>query len=328
MNKNIEISTKTLLTLLTILLSIWFLLQVSSIVLTIFIALILALGLTPLVDKMCQKGLSRSLAVLLTYLFFILLIFGLFTLAISPMIQQTQRLVVQLPKFAAAVTLPGLESLQRQFIESVSKEISSISGNVLHVTLGIFSNALLVITILVLTFYFLVDLPRLKSGLIKLFSKKNQPKVAKTINELEDKIGSWLRGEAFLMFIIGLATYIGLMLLGIDYALSLALIAGLLEIVPVLGPLIAAVPALIVASAISPWATVTVVILYALIQQAENNLIVPKVMGRAVGFSPLVILIILLVGGKLLGVLGALLAIPITLMGFIIAKAILTVDWK
>jgi predicted PurR-regulated permease PerM len=130
------------------------------------------------------------------------------------------------------------------------------------------------------------------------------------------------------MFIIGLATYIGLMLLGIDYALSLALIAGLLEIVPVLGPLIAAVPALIVASAISPWATVTVVILYALIQQAENNLIVPKVMGRAVGFSPLVILIILLVGGKLLGVLGALLAIPITLMGFIIAKAILTVDWK
>lgn len=328
MARNIEISTKALLVLFTLLLGLWFLLQVSSIALTLFISLVLALGLAPLVDKMCQKGLSRSLAVLLTYLFFILLVFGLFTLAVSPMIQQTQRLVVQLPQFAAAVTIPGLENLPRQFIESVSEEISSISGNVLHVTLGIFSNALLVVTVFVLTFYFLVDLPHLRRGLISLFSKKNRPKIEKVIRELEDKIGSWLRGEALLMFIIGLATYVGLLLIGLDYALSLALIAGLLEIVPVLGPLISVVPALIVASAVSPWMTLMVAVLYALIQQAENNLVVPKVMGRAVGFSPLVVLVVILVGGKLLGILGALLAIPITLTGFIVGKAVLTTNWE
>lgn len=326
MSKNIEISTKTVMVLFVTALTLWFLVQIGSIVLTLFVAFILALGLAPLVGGLCQRGLSRPLAVLVTYLVFLFVILGLFTVALTPMVNQTQKLIERLPEFATAITIPGMEDLQKQFVDSLAKEISSASGNVLRVTLGFFSNALMLVTVLVLTFYFLVDLPQLKRRFVKLFAAGDRPKVEKSIAEIEEKIGGWLRGQIFLMFVVGLASFVGLTLIGVDYALSLALIAGLLEIVPIVGPLISVVPALIVAAATSPLMALLVAILYLVIQQAENNLLVPKVMEKAVGFSPLVTLVAILVGAKILGLLGALLAVPITLMGYIIAKSILTLD--
>jgi predicted PurR-regulated permease PerM len=327
MSKNIEVSSKTLFGFLAVVLTLWFLVQIGSIVLTLFVALILALGLSPLVDALCQKGLSRPLSVLVTYLVFILLLLGLFTVALTPMVNQTQKLIERLPFYATTIAIPGMEELQRQFVDSLAKEISSASGNVLRVTLGFFSNALVVVTILVLTFYFLIDLPQLKQRFIRLFSRGVRSKVEETINELEAKLGGWLRGQVFLMFVVGLAAFVGLSLIGVEYALSLALIAGLLEIVPIVGPLISVVPALIVAAAVSPLTVLLVALLYLLIQQAENNLLVPKVMEKAVGFSPLVTLIAILIGGKLLGVLGALLAVPATLLFYTISKSVLTLDF-
>lgn len=327
MEKNIEISSKTLFGFLAVVLALWFLVQIGSIVLTLFVALILALGLSPLVDKLCQKGLSRPLSVLVTYIVFILLLLGLFTVALTPMVNQTQKLIEKLPFYATTIAIPGMEELQRQFVDSLAKEVSSASGSVLRVTLGFFSNALVVVTILVLTFYFLIDLPQLKQRFIRLFSRGARSKVEETINEVEAKLGGWLRGQVFLMFVVGLAAFVGLSLIGVEYALSLALIAGLLEIVPIVGPLISVVPALIVAAAVSPLTVVLVALLYLLIQQAENNLLVPKVMEKAVGFSPLATLIAILIGGKLLGVLGALLAVPTTLLFYTVCKSVLTLDF-
>lgn len=327
MSKNIEVSSKTLFGFLAVVLTLWFLIQVGSIVLTLFVALILALGLSPLVESLCQKGLSRPLSVLVTYLVFILLLLGLFTVALTPMVYQTQKLIEKLPLYATTITIPGMEELQRQFVDSLAKEISSASGNMLRVTLGFFSNALAMVTILVLTFYFLIDLPQLKRRFIRLFSRGARSKVEETINELEAKLGGWLRGQVFLMFVVGLAAFVGLSLIGVEYALSLALIAGLLEIVPIVGPLISVVPALIVAAAVSPLTALLVALLYLLIQQAENNLLVPKVMEKAVGFSPLVTLIAILIGGKLLGILGALLAVPTTLLLYTVSKSVLTLDF-
>ena len=122
-----------------------------------------------------------------------------------------------------------------------------------------------------------------------------------------------MRGELILMTIIGVFTYIALNILGIKFALSLAFIAGLLEIIPIIGPIIAAIPAFLVASSDSFFLGGIVIILYIIIQQLENNLIVPFVMNKAVGIHPITILIALSIGGRLGGLLGAVLAVPVAL---------------
>ena len=326
MDRNIIISTRTILILLTSILTLWLMVQIGNILRSIFVALILTLGLNPLVDWLTEQKISRSLAVALTYIFFLGIVLGLFALAFPPMVGQLQKLIERLPFYVASISLPGLEIIGEQFLSTLVTEISKATGNVLKVTLGFFSNAFSVVTILVLTFYFLLDYPNLRERFLSLYNKDSKKRVARLIDEIEDRLGGWLRGQVLLMFIVGLASFVGLTILRIDYALSLAVIAGFLEIVPMIGPIVSFVPAAIVASARSPLTVVLVALLYILIQQLESNFIVPKVMEKAVGFSPIVTLIAILIGGKLFGILGALLSIPATLMGYLIIRSLLEVE--
>ena len=129
------------------------------------------------------------------------------------------------------------------------------------------------------------------------------------------------------MLLIGIVTYFGLLLLGVPYPLALAVIAGLLEVIPILGPIISVIPAVIVAwSLVSPISAVGVIGLYILIQQLESNLIVPKVMQKVIGFNPLVTLIGFMIGAKLLGLTGAILAIPLTIIFIEVSKYILNIE--
>ena len=124
-------------------------------------------------------------------------------------------------------------------------------------------------------------------------------------------MGMWLRGQLFLSFIVGLLVYIGLLILGVKYALVLALIAAILEIIPFIGPTIAAIPAILVGLTDSWIKALVVVILYFVVQQLENHIIVPKVMQKAVGLNPIVVIIVIMVGAKLGGIVGALIAVPV-----------------
>ncbi|MBU4332000.1 AI-2E family transporter, partial [Patescibacteria group bacterium] len=128
---------------------------------------------------------------------------------------------------------------------------------------------------------------------------------------MQKKIGSWLRGQVILMIIIGILSYIGLLILGVRYALLLALFAGLMEIIPYIGPIFGAVPAVFIALTQSPIKGLLVIVLYLIIQQLENNLIVPKIMKRAVGLNPIVVILVILIGGKIAGIVGALIAVPV-----------------
>ena len=326
MDKNIVISTRTILILLASVLVLWLMVQIGNILLAIFVALILTLGLNPLVDWLTERKLSRTLAVTLTYIFFLSLVIGLFALALPPMVSQVQKLVERLPLYVASISVPGLEPVSEQFLSTLVSEISKGAGDVLKVTLNFFSNAFSIVTVLVLTFYFLLDYPNLKEKFLALYTRDSGKRVANLVEDIEFKIGSWVRGQIFLMFIVGLASFVGLTILRIDYALSLAVIAGFLEIVPMIGPIVSFVPAAIVASAKSPLAVALVALLYILIQQLESNFVVPKVMKKVVGFSPIVTLLAIMIGGKLFGILGALLSIPTTLMGYLIIRSLLEVE--
>ena len=326
MDKNIVISTRTILILLASVLVLWLMVQIGNILLAIFVALILTLGLNPLVDWLTERKLSRTLAVTLTYIFFLSLVIGLFALALPPMVSQVQKLVERLPLYVASISVPGLEPVSEQFLSTLVSEISKGAGDVLKVTLNFFSNAFSIVTVLVLTFYFLLDYPNLKEKFLALYTRDSGKRVANLVEDIEFKIGSWVRGQIFLMFIVGLASFVGLTILRIDYALSLAVVAGFLEIVPMIGPIVSFVPAAIVASAKSPLAVALVALLYILIQQLESNFVVPKVMKKVVGFSPIVTLLAIMIGGKLFGILGALLSIPTTLMGYLIIRSLLEVE--
>ena len=326
MDKDIIISTRTILILLTSILVLWLVAQIGNILLAIFVSLILTLGLNPLVDWLTGKKLSRTLAVTLTYIFFLSIVIGLFAMALPLIVNQLQKLVERLPFYVSSISLPGVEAFGGQFLDALVSEISKATGDVVKVTLNFFSNAFSVVTVLVLTFYFLLDYPNLKEKFLGLYTKDSKKRVAALLDEIEERIGGWVRGQLSLMFIVGLASFVGLTLLRIDYALSLAVIAGLLEIVPMIGPIVSFIPAVLIASAGSPLSVALVAILYILIQQLESSFVIPKVMQKAVGFSPIVTLIAILIGGKLFGFLGALLSIPTTLMGYLVIRSLLEID--
>lgn len=139
---------------------------------------------------------------------------------------------------------------------------------------------------------------------------KYQPYLVQKINQVQTKLGMWLRGQLILSLIIFALTYLGLTILRVEYALVLALFAGLAEFVPYIGPIISAVPAVFLTFADSPIKALIVIVLYIVIQQLENQIIVPKVMQKSVGLNPLVVIVVMLVGAKIAGMAGLILAVP------------------
>jgi predicted PurR-regulated permease PerM len=149
---------------------------------------------------------------------------------------------------------------------------------------------------------------------IAAFFVGREQRVKSLIVQIEEKLGSWLRGQLFLSLIIGILSYIGLLVLGIPYALPLAVVAGVLEVIPVIGPIISSIPSVLIALTISPILGLAVAAMYFVIQQLENHLIVPQVMKRAVGLNPLIVILAIAIGSSLLGFAGALLAVPIAVV--------------
>ncbi len=320
---NLVISLKTIFTTLAIVLAVWLLIQIETVVLAIFVALILALGLDPLADALCKRGLPRIFSALLIFVVLVAVIITIGTVSFTPMIEQTQRFWERLPQFADMLFGQTYGQRLNDAIFGQLGTITTTSGNVIRFTIDIFSNALSFLTVLIFAFYFLIDFDKMRNHFVELFPAKHQGRVKKTIAEIETNLGRWLRGQVTLMLVVGSMTYIGLTILKIDYALPLALIAGSLEIVPMIGPMVAAVPALLVGFATSFVSGLGVLSLYIIVQQLENNLIVPRVMQKAVGFNPVLTMILLLIGAKLLGVVGALLAVPATLTGYLILKNVI-----
>jgi predicted PurR-regulated permease PerM len=242
-----------------------------------------------------------------------LVIFGFFGASIASAIpslaSQVTRLLQELPAITARV-LPTLDI----DVRSVTQQIAPISENVVRVTVSIFSNVITLLTVLVFSFYFLMERRNAEGLLISWMGEAVASRVMETLRAIELKLGAWARGQIFLMFFIGILVFIGLTLLHVDYALPLAILAGILEIVPIIGPIISAAPAVVIALATSPFLALSVVAMYFIIQQIENNVVVPFVMRKSVGLSPLLTIVALMVGGKLSGFTGVFLAVPVLLV--------------
>ncbi len=325
-SKNIIISTRTIINTIFIAAALWILYQVRSIVLSVFISLIVTLAFDPFVDWLQKRKVPRVLGTLMTYVLVLVLFAVLSGVGFGSLAEQVKGLLAQLRSASTAlVEIPTVGPFLEQSLDSLLETLTPVAGgSVFRITLSAFSSVASVLTVLVFTAYLLIDFQNIKERFLELFSRPERLRVERIVVDIEDKLGSWLRGQLLLMLVVGAFTYLGLSLLGVSYALPLALIAGLFEVIPIIGPIISAVPGVLVGFSISPLMGIGVLALYILIQQLENNILVPQVMKRSVGFNPLATMLALMIGGKLFGFVGVLLAVPVTLTAVIVFKHL----WK
>lgn len=319
MPKKIEISHRTIVFTVLFLILLWFLYQIRQILIALFVSIVLMSALNPLVDRLQRFRFPRVLAILVIYIFIFSVLGIILAGVIPPLVDQTSTLISRLPEYAQALGLPEID---QNVITAQISQLGSLPANILKITVSVFSNLVAVFTLMVITFYLLLERKNLDRYLLALFGPGGEEKAEQFINEVERRLGCWVRAQATLMAIIGIMSYLGLRLLGIDFALPLALLAGVLEIIPNIGPTISAIPAFLAGLAISPMMGVAVLALYFLIQQVENTVIVPQVMKKETGVNPLVTIISLIIGFKLAGIVGAILAIPVVLLIQITASEI------
>lgn len=329
-HQSLDISTMSVLRVLLVLLTIWFLFVIRDIIAIVFISIILASSMNPLVDWLAAKKVPRGLTIGITYLLVIGLLGAVVYFIIPPMVGQLKQLAEQLPTYfkyfaeitnnLASISTGAVTENSQQSVNAVSNFLNNLSSNIFDTTKGFIGGFTSLITVFILTLYLLLDEDGIKKFFTALIPIKQKTQVLGIAHKVGAGLGAWFRGQLVLGLIIGVMVYIGLALMHVPYALTLAILAGILELIPVIGPIVSAIPALLIALSISPSAALGVGVFYVLVQEIENKFLVPKVMQRTVGLHPVTIIIVLLIGAKLMGLMGILLAVPVTTLIYIILK--------
>ena len=302
----------------------WALYLVRDALLLIYISTLIAIGLFPIVSSIQRRSrsgrrkprLPRWAAILIIYICIIGSVVGVGLLLVPPLVDQARALWAALPDMIQRgqqwLMERGLLSRQLTFREAVEQTpvntdaVGAVLGAIGTVLGGVFG----VLTVLIITFYLLVDAENILLTFLRLFPPADRSRVHEACKRVSTKVSAWLGGQLLLAGIIGSTAAIGLWFMGVPYFYVLALVAGVGEMIPVVGPLIAAIPAILVALTVSPALAFGVTIFYVVQQQFENHVLVPKVMERQVGVSATIVIVALLLGGSLLGIVGAILAVP------------------
>lgn len=326
----VEISHKTVIFTVGFLIGLWFVIQIKEIIILTFLSVILLSALLRPVEWLHAKRIPRVLSVLIVYVVVIFLISSAVGIIAPPLIEQSADFISRLPQIIGTVNdfLVFNKIPVENFSQVAAGQIQSLAGNLIAISTAIFSSIFLLMTIFVFTFYLLLEWKSFVRLLASPFSGKQEKKIINVVAKVENGLGQWLRGQLTLSIIVGVLTFLGLTILGIPYALPLALIAAIFEIIPILGPIIAAIPAVLVGLTIAPIMGLATAALFLIIQQLENNLVVPMVMSRVIGLQPPIVIIALLIGAKLAGIGGAFLAIPVIVVAKIVVAEFLTEDQK
>jgi predicted PurR-regulated permease PerM len=304
----------------------WTAFLIRDILLLIYVSGLLAMGFSPIVrlierQKVLPIGTRRFprwLAILVLYVVILGTVVGIAAMILPPLVDQAQALWKALPgmfergeDFLIARGVLTERLTWRQAVEQAPLPGGGEAvGTIFTAISGVIGGLFGLVTILILTFYFLVEAGQLRRTLLGLFHRDERTRVAIASREITVKVSAWLGGQLLLAAIIGATSAIGLWLLGIPFFYVLALISAVGELIPVVGPILAAIPAIAVAGSVSLQKVLLVTIFFVLQQQFENHVLVPKVMERQVGVSAVTVILALLIGGKLMGITGAILAVP------------------
>lgn len=309
----IYIDPRSIIFTVFFILFLYFLYLIKGILVFIFLAFIMTVALHPMVMLLHKKlRIPKAGSIVITYLTVLVTLVTALSFLIPALFVQIQQAIgrIQIPP-SIQEELAKLEFSLSEW-DAIASRLGASANVLFNFVTKTFNGLVTTFTMLMLSFYMAREKSQLHKK-IKWFTDDEAviERVAKFIKRLEVEMGGWVRAEAALMTIIGVMTYVGLSLLSIPYALPLALLAGFLEILPGLGPTIAAIPAIAIAYlAYGPTMALIVLLFSIVVQQLENNIIVPKVMSINAHVNPLVGIITILIGVNLGGVIGGLLAIP------------------
>jgi predicted PurR-regulated permease PerM len=313
-SQKIDISLSSILAFFGVLIGLMILFLIRDVVVVVFIALVLASALDPIVDWF-ERFWPRWAGVTAVFATIAALLVLVGFLIIPPVVSQTQSLVnnftagnldFSIPQLGVAVNSKKIIADLHQNTQSLTSAIKPLWST----TQSIFSGATAVLGVIILTLYILLDEKIMKQSVVDLVPGHHRERVIRVGHHVAEKMGAWLRGQIFLSIAVGGVALIGLWIFGVQYALTLALFAAITELLPIIGPFLGAGAAILVALSGSVSQAVFIGLWYLALQQAEAHILVPQIMRKTLGLSPVVIVIALLIGAKLMGILGLLLAVP------------------
>ncbi len=304
----------------------WAMYLARDVLLLIYISIVLAIGFGPIVRAVERRKLianhraPRWLAILAIYLAILGVLVFVGATGLPPLVSQAQQLAAGVPDMIARaqdyLVSHGMlaHPLTWQDVVQRAPAVAGVGGDavsrVLLTIVGLAGGAFGVITILILTFYLLVESDEIFAALTRLVPTQHRKRFTAASNNISLKVSAWLGGQLLLALVIGSSATIGLWIIGVPYFFVLGVLAGIGELIPMVGPLLSAIPAVAVALSVSTGHAVTAAIFFIIQQQVENHVLVPKIMSKQVGVSAVTVLVALLIGASLLGIIGALLAVP------------------
>jgi predicted PurR-regulated permease PerM len=323
---NVNVTTMTFVKVVFIVLGLWFLWYIRDIVAIFLVALLLTGLITPLASWFAKHRIPRGLAVLLLYLVLGIVVIAVFTVLVPVVVDQSKELFTTFSSslggtgpvgnFFQTNIQPHLSAAFSSMQETLSQSVSSVFSTVK----GVMGSVAALFIVLVLTFYMVVEEKKARSYFRNLAPAEYQPYIEHLLQKIQEKIGAWLQGQILLGLIVGCLVFFGLSLLQVKYALLLAIMAGLLEVIPYVGPIVSVIPAAIIAFAQAPVLGIFVLALYIVIQQLENHILVPKIMQKVTGLNPIISIAALLIGMKVGGLAGAILAIPLATLCVVVLE--------
>ena len=312
---------------------------VSSIITPIIVAYVFYYMLNPLVNFL-EKKMSRFMASLLAIFVGVITILIVIIGIVPIIVEQTQNLITALPRFIEIVkgyletysdnayVQVVVEYVNNNLnVSKISEKLVSIATSVAQgVVSSISSTASVLVTMPFVLFFLLKDASHFNKFVISLLPKKFEQPVAETIDEIDDKVGSYIQGQMLVSLCIGVMLFIGYNIIGLHYAFSLATIAAFLSIVPYLGPAIAITPAMLVAASTSWVMVVKMLVVWGIVQFLEGNIVSPNIMGRSMNMHPLTVIFVILIGVNIAGVVGAILGIPVySILKVLVGKLLLSI---
>jgi predicted PurR-regulated permease PerM len=314
----IEFSFKTIFWVMAVVFSLWLIVTLKDVLMTILLSFILAMAVTPLVDYLQRKKVPRTISVIAV----IVTIIGIISLAVRlilpPFVEQLTNILNNRTEYVLKITgylqhlSPVLRDNLTVFLNNFIGSFGSLNLNgIVSGAKGVFNGIIELVLILVLTFYLLQSNKGVEGAVVSYVPRQHQKRVLSIYRKIANKMSHWMRGQIFLSIIIFLINLVGLGILKVEYALTLAIISGLLEVLPIIGPIVAGGLAVLIALTQSPLLALIVFAWFVLVQQAENHILVPQVMKKSLGLNPIAVIIAIVIGGKLLGIVGILVAVPV-----------------
>ncbi len=317
----------------------WFVRQITEILILLLVSAILAAGLAPLVGLLQRwrlpggTRLPRGAAIFVLYLAMFAVIGLILSMILVPAIDETNLFIQNLPEFLGRFRgwlqdlrqhypwLPDLAGALNRLPQQLA-DLSQYGAAAAGVAFRFLGGLAAVITVLVFTFYMLLEGAKIEEAFLALFPPRERPRVDRVLHRIGEKFGGWLRGQLLLSFTVAVVVALGLVVFGMPYAALLGIVAGIGELIPMVGPSLGAAVAILVALSQKPWQLVAVVIFYGVVMNVEPHILVPRIMARVVGMSPILTLVALLAGIKLMGILGGLLAVPLAAALQVIASEV------